>query len=474
MELGTIAALMARYRLGRVAVALSLLAGGCESASDDFRPERVVSDLEAPDPSRRRKAYALLLRDPVALGRAGQAAVAARKAALDRSDALRDVAFDLLALMAHREGEAFVSVLADPAEPIAIRMRAAEIVDPRTVSGEAALGAIANDGGAPLPLRIQAVRSLSAGCLSAAPMLSRALADGEPWLREVAAVALSGLAQTDALKAALAPDGDPTRQAAIAAIAVIGQRGPKPVSALPQLEAALGDPVLRPAAFSALGRLGAAAVPVLIAALRSPEADTRRGAAQALEVVRYGAKEAIRPLEEVAARDADGAVRAAAASAVREIGPTFAQLAAALDGTGDARARAGVISKIDLGLKAGAPPDASVIEALRRHLRDPSPLLRSDAIGALAYAGAPALVAVPEIVDMLASDPEERVRSNAALALWPLYRAAVAPDTRALIAAALETARKDPSGDVRRCAAQSAGAVRSGPQHPFQRCEAAQ
>jgi HEAT repeat protein len=401
---------------------------------------------------------------------AERVAAAARKAALDRADPMRGMAFELLAHLHRREGAAFAPVLGDVAEPIEIRMRAAEILDPTTVMGEGALGAVASDEGAPLPLRVQAVRSLAAGCLTAAPALARARASSEPMVRDAAAAGLAGLGQADALKAALAPDGDPERRAAAAALGALGH---KPIWALPLLEASLADPVLRPVAFRAIADIGVPAVPVLVSALRSPQADVRLGAAQALQVVRWTAKAAVGPLEEAAAHDADERVRAAAASALREIGPSFAQLAVELERARDENARVLAISATRLPLLLRAPADPVVVAPLRRLMHDPSARVRSEAISTLGQAGAPALVAVPEILSLLASDPELGVRAVAALALAPLHQAAVAPDTRAAIAAALERARQDKAAFVRQCADQSAGAVRAGLQRPYERCVAA-
>jgi len=222
-----------------------------------------------------------------------------------------------------------------------------------------------------------------------------------------------------------------------------------------------------------LAAIGVPTLPALVAALESPDEAVRMGAAEALSRVRWGAKAAIPALAKAADEDPSPHVREAAARARREIGPSLAELAQRVTTGSNEEVRGRAMAGLNLALRSMGEQGAEAVTPLRAVLADPSPKIRADAISALALIGAPAVVAVPEIISHLRSDEIAWVRSAAALALGPLHNATSDERIRGDIVKALEAADDDGNGDVERCSAQSLRQARSGPQRRPPFCEVA-
>jgi HEAT repeat protein len=222
-----------------------------------------------------------------------------------------------------------------------------------------------------------------------------------------------------------------------------------------------------------LAAIGVPALPTLEAALESTDEALRTGAANALGRVRWGAKAAIPALAKMAAEDRSPHASEAAARALREIGPSLAELGERLRAGPDEQARLRTLASISLAVSQMREQGAEAVAPLRAALGDPSSNIRAEAISALKEIREPAVVAVPEILAHLRADKAAWVRSSAALALGPLHNAASDERTRADIVKALEAADDDGDGDVERCAAQSLRQARSGPRRPPPACEVA-
>jgi HEAT repeat protein len=151
--------------------------------------------------------------------------------------------------------------------------------------------------------------------------------------------------------------------------------GPGAAPAIPQLIAALGDPLAQVAmdAGDALGRIGKPAVPPLIRALKS----------------------------------SDPSVRAWAAYAVRKVGPEARDAMPALAGLlRDDRTAAAAAQSLSV---MGAP----AVPALLEGLRNGSPLLREKAASALGDIGLGAETALPELRKLAEDDEPSAIRKAA-------------------------------------------------------------
>lgn len=193
-----------------------------------------------------------------------------------------------------------------------------------------------------------------------------------------------------------------TQIAAIEALLAFSKRGyPKEaVAAIGRVLASAPEQVQQ-AAFYALGEIGPAAVPVLVAALRDKATSVRAGAISTLARIGPAAREALDPLR-LAVQDEDRSVRQAAAHSLAKVGagetrllPAFEQLAR----NADMQMRVAVLSGLShagandprfvpLFLRAldddhwevrqwagealirGAPPSREVIDGLTRLMRE--------------------------------------------------------------------------------------------------------
>lgn len=162
--------------------------------------------------------------------------------------------------------------------------------------------------------------------------------------------------------------------------------GPK---AIPAVAARLTDADQRPTAIRFLVESGPPAIPALMSALQSGNADERLAAAEALSKLR--AREAVPELT---------TLLAAATGSEREV------FLAALSGIGDPRSEAILISTLNdktatsslrassaLGL--GRIANGTSIRALWAHIDDPEDAVRETVLGGLRLAGSPAL-SVPD------------------------------------------------------------------------------
>jgi HEAT repeat protein len=411
-----------------------------------------------------RRSALLALSQPQPLTDASRALVPLLVAgAKGRTDPIREMYFDAL-IHLRLTGTELASVAADPTEPVAIRIKAVQLINARSMVGEVALKEIVESPSAPIQVRLVAVRRLGTGCRSAVATLLRRI-DDDAFLSVAAAEGLASLGRFEAMRSAL-HERDPLAAPFTPASA------PRVVAGARELGALLDDPTHRPALLAALAEVGVPLVPTLISALGSPDVDLRRGAADALKQVKWGAKPAIPVLRAMGAGDPDPAARQAAAEALRAIGPTLSELTESFVRAQDAEARTRALADISLALKQLGAQSGEGVPALRNALGDASADVREETISALGMIGPPALGAVPEIVTRLRSDAQPSVRRSAAQALPFLHRGAD-ERVRAQIVAALEAAEQDPDQNVRRSASQSLWLARSGPEPASTACEVA-
>jgi len=218
---------------------------------------------------------------------------------------------------------------------------------------------------------------------------------------------------------------------------------------LPTLIAGLADPdaTNRRTAAESLSRLGQAGVDApeardgLIALLDDPDALTRAAAALALGHVGADAGAVLPALTKHLA-DADAQTRFMVNHSLQQAGPEIVrvlpELIAAL-ASPDAELRSNVAGLISMAGAAAKPAAPDLIA----RLSDPAPNVRVWSAYALRAMGGEAVSALPEFVRLLASDPEAKVRVEAARAiagLGPLAGTA---------AAALCASARDPDSDVR-------------------------
>ena len=256
---------------------------------------------------------------------------------------------------------------------------------------------------------------------SAVPAISEVLADGNPRVRQAAAVTLReiGPAAKDAVPAlsvllkvrvvgsASYLWSDAVRMAAIEAL---GSIGPGAVGAVPALSETLKDrwhDLARRKAVEALRKIGSAeAVPALIRALADKD-EVRRLAAFALGTIGQAAIPAL--IERLKDKTSG---RAGAAHALTQIGPAAKAAVPALVGvlkdvdTFASRAASGALVRI------GLPAVPALIETLK----DEDKTVRMYAASAIGEIGPVAEAAVPVLAEAL-KDDDQGVRTTAAYAL---------------------------------------------------------
>ena len=189
--------------------------------------------------------------------------------------------------------------------------------------------------------------------------LVASLSDVNSLTRQQAAHALGKLGPPAAaaipkLRQVLAPvGGNEDRSMIFAAVEALGKMGAAAAEAVPDIIRfwVADDPTVRRASVEAITRIGPAAIPSLVAALRDPLAEIRGGAAWHLGELDAG--ETVPALAE-ALRDQDAAVRAAARSALGKMTSSGARAALA-----DAPAKKGIAPRLLTlaEVQASIPPD---------------------------------------------------------------------------------------------------------------------
>jgi HEAT repeat protein len=244
---------------------------------DPLDRQRLLDDLAHADEEIRRLAVERLSLLPAAdavprlVERLGDPSWRVRKAAVERLAAQDDAAFVVREL---------VAALGDGENPG--RRNAA--LEALTRFGDAAVPTLLEASHDPdVDVRKQVVDALGAiGACAAADRLTELLADPDPNVRAAAAEALGSLRARgvdDLLLDCVERDAEPlVRLSALRSLAKL--RCPVPVA---RLEAALAEPLLRPAAFAALGASDdPAAWPALLKGLSAPARSAREAAMEAI------------------------------------------------------------------------------------------------------------------------------------------------------------------------------------------------
>ena len=312
-----------------------------------------------------------------------------------------------------------------------------------------------------------ALGRMGPAAVSATDALRQATKDPDELLRAVSAWALAHIDPKDQavreqaiplLTAALKNQNPRVQSMALRGLVDLH---PRPAELLPLLSGiiAKGDPALVGDALGALASMGDAGAPVLIAALKRPEA--RGGAATLIARLATPAKAAVPGLiEALADRDAD--VRREVLFALATIGPDAAAAAPAIVGhlqDPEVRIRATAayaLGRIGPAAKAAIPP-------LRQELTSAELLSRVAGAWALAHIAPQDEQVVRDAVPVLIrglQSPTAAVRRGAADALGRIGKPAIAAQ------GALETATRDPDETVRKAALlalERMGAVLDGP-----------
>lgn len=196
-----------------------------------------------------------------------------------------------------------------------------------------------------------------------------------------------------------------TQIAAIEALLAFSKKGyaEEAVAAIGQALESRSEQV-RQTAFNALGEIGPAAVPVLVAALRDKARSVRAGAIRTLAEIGPAAREALDPLR-LAVQDEDQSVRQAAAHSLAKVGagetrllPAFEQLAR----NADMQMRVAVLSGL---LHAGAN-DPRFVPLFLRALDDDHWEVRQWAGEALIRGGPPSREVIEGLTRLVREDLE--------------------------------------------------------------------
>jgi len=243
----------------------------------------------------------------------------------------------------------------------------------------------------------------------AAAALEKALRDPSPEVVQAVALALARLGpEAQAALPALLTIARQTKPSSVDLLTALGGMGPAAKDALPALRARLGeDPE---AVAHALGRLGPAAIPTLVAALGHADPRVRHAAARALSYLGTDAAPAVRELAR-ALHDPEASVRNAAAQALGAIGPAAAPAVSALVTRLADDPDANVRSWSASALGRIGPAAASALPALQKALGEAR--LAIEAARALAAVAGPG-VAVPPLLAL--AEKNERYSGLTALA----------------------------------------------------------
>jgi HEAT repeat protein len=292
-----------------------------------------------------------------------------------------------------------------------------------------------------------AIGGVKADSSFAVEALVRALAAGDPGLRQNAAWALGRLSPPNpkpVVQALQDSAGDPdalVRRDVAAALGSIGKEARPALSALTARLPQESDPEVRKAILSTLVNLvgpdDGSAAPPLRTCLKDPDPETSRLAAFALG--NLGGSQAVPalPILRSALADPVLGVRRQAAAALANIGPEAApavpELCSAL-ADGDAQ----VQSRSAIALAAIGPPAKDAVPHVTRLLRSKTPEVRQYATEALARIATELEPAIDDLKRLLTEDPEILVRQRA---VWVLGRVPNLESSGA--AAALESVLSD-------------------------------
>ena len=248
------------------------------------------------------------------------------------------------------------------------------------------------------------------GAGTAAPALRAMLGDEQAVIRAAAAEALGGISPA-AVPALIQALQDPEKEVRQAAVSALGEVGAEAAAAVPDLVALLpqdgprGLHVVFP-----LSRIGPAAVPALIQALRGRDTDVRSRAAQVLGLIGPEAQAAAPTLVEVL-RDPEARVRVRAAEALWQVAqdPTGVALLAAVLGDEDGVLRRDAARFLGQMGPAARPAVPALVEALR----DADDATRVPVAEVLGRIGPGAAAAVPALAEAL-REPEDPISRTAA------------------------------------------------------------
>lgn len=185
---------------------------------------------------------------------------------------------------------------------------------------------------------------------------------------------------------------------------------------LDEIKPLLKDPqvVVRRAAVSALGRMGEAGLPDLIALLKDGDAVIRSNAAGALRLLGPAAKKAFDELVSLAGKDPDLNVRRNAVTALGALGKDSVAPLARLLGT---EKQTSVRMALMTALGQFGADAKEAVPALTAALGDKLIGVRSTAATALGGIGPEAREAIPALERIAAQDPNAQVRTSATMAL---------------------------------------------------------
>ncbi|MBI3466034.1 MAG: HEAT repeat domain-containing protein, partial [Planctomycetes bacterium] len=296
----------------------------------------------------------------------------------------------------------------------------------------------------------QAIESLVAKGAAGVPKLCQVLTEGEPFVRALAATALGrmGKAAHEAVPGLIGAVDDNdfgVRAAAIVALVNIEDRINE---AIPSLVRHLADEQasVREQAGRALVHAGPSAIPPVIGAIASENAETRNLVLRILGAIGYRDQAAVAIFRSALKDDAQP-VRTQAWNILLGTGTAnFDDVAYMLQ---DVNLRGEAVWSL---LRVSADPE-SAIPHLIRALEDDAPELRRAAAKALAQAGPVAGAAVPSLVRAL-RDEAGIVRAYAATALGKMGRAAAST-----VPALLECLIGDESEYIRADAATALGEI---------------
>jgi len=259
----------------------------------------------------------------------------------------------------------------------------------------------------------------------AVPAITPALKHSSVLVRRTALDALArlGPAAVGAVPELVAALHDADPRVKLLAVWVLGRVGPPAAGAGPPLVSALAEKgVLGDAVVAALGDLGAAALPALIAGLKDPREPLRVRCASLLGELGSSAATAAEALATLAT--ARGNARPAALAALTLVAPRDARTArAVLEGLRD---RSPEVRSAAARGAAACTASPELVSALIAALGDKGEDVRGGAARSLGRLGTSARSAVPALLKR-GTDPVEAVRLEAVRALASLDRARAVP-----------------------------------------------
>ena len=302
----------------------------------------------------------------------------------------------------------------------------------------------------------EALGAIGPAAKAAVPMLVLALKDADSDVQYHARKALGkiGPPAGEAVPALIRAVKDKDSRVRAAAATALGQIGPAAETAVPALVEALKD-----TDYQALLKIGLAAVPHLIQALKTGQRPLRRRAAEVLGKMGPAAKAAVPELIRTL-KEEKGGLRAAAAKALGGIGPVTKGVIPALiqalrdgpsyePGSGSIRPVRSGADDVLLKMQDQAVP------ALIRVVNDPADeaRVRREAVRLLGWIGPAAKAAVPTLLKTLDStDPSMRQQVVDSLGR-------IGPVTKEVVPALLKALADEENG-VRYHAAEALGSIR--------------